>query len=339
MTELSEHPQPTPGLFFETMNAYQRTQALKAAIELDIFTAIGAGSRTPDALARGIEASERGVRILCDYLVVIGFLTKEGKQYGLTADSATFLDRRSPAYLGGAVKFLASPFLTRGFSDVAALVRRGGMTSAEGTLAPDHPVWVDFAKAMAPMMAMPAQLIAELAKARASRVGKVLDLAAGHGLFGTALAKADPSAVIIAQDWAGVLEVAKENARAAGVSDRYRALPGSAFDVDYGVGYDVALVTNFLHHFDVDTCVKVLRKVHSALAEDGLAVALEFIPDEGRVSPPTAATFSLMMLGTTPSGDAYTAAELDQMFRDAGFSSSEVQPLPPTLQHVVIARR
>ncbi len=83
---------PLPEKFFETMVAYQRTAALKAAIDLDLFTAIGNGQKPISALAKQLKGSERGVRILCDCLVVIGFLTKDKNGYGLTADSAAFLD-------------------------------------------------------------------------------------------------------------------------------------------------------------------------------------------------------------------------------------------------------
>jgi hypothetical protein len=86
-------------------------------------------------------------------------------------------------------------------------------------------------------------------------------------------------------------------------------------------------------------CAAVLRKVHAALAEGGRAIALEFVPDEGRVSPPIPASFSLMKLRTTPGGDAYTAAELTRFFEDSGFSSVEVVPVAPTPHHAVIARR
>jgi 2-polyprenyl-3-methyl-5-hydroxy-6-metoxy-1,4-benzoquinol methylase len=192
-------------------------------------------------------------------------------------------------------------------------------------MAPDDPIWVDFARAMEPMMAMPGQFIADLVGAGS---GKVLDVAAGHGLFGIAIAKRNPTARIVAQDWANVLKVAKENAQKAGVADRYETLPGSAFDVDYGSGYDVVLLTNFLHHFDPPTCEKLLRKVYAALNPGGVAVTLEFVPNEDRVSPPAAAAFSLMMLGSTVSGDAYTFAEYDKMFRNAGFSGSQIHALP-----------
>src|SRR5258707_3536602 len=102
-------PPPSPVRFFETITGYQRTAALKAAVELALFTAIGAGNRSVPTIAERCSASERGVRILCDYLVVAGFLTKSGAEYGLTADSATFLDRKSPAYIGGAAAFLRPP--------------------------------------------------------------------------------------------------------------------------------------------------------------------------------------------------------------------------------------
>ena len=101
--------QPSPELFFDTLNAYQRTEALKAALELDIFTAIGEGAVTATDIAARVDASERGVRILCDYMTVIGFLTKESGRYGLTLDTAVFLNRHSPGYCGTAAKFLAAP--------------------------------------------------------------------------------------------------------------------------------------------------------------------------------------------------------------------------------------
>lgn len=332
--------QPSPERFFEVMNAYQQTAALKAAIELDLFTAIGEGAETAPALAQRCRASERGTRILCDYLVAIGFLSKDGSRYSLTADSAMFLDRRSPACIASAAGFLGSPLLTEGFKDVAAAVRKGGtVISEEGTLAPEHPIWVEFARHMAPMMALPAELIAKLVGAAEGRKWKILDIAAGHGLFGITLAKHNPNAEVVAVDWPKVLEVARTNARAAGAAGRYRTLPGSAFDVDYGEGYDLVLLTNFLHHFDIPTCEGLLRKVHAALAPGGRAVTFEFVPNEDRVSPPIPAKFSMIMLATTQHGDAYTFSEYERMFRNAGFASCELHPLPPTPQQVVISKK
>ena len=332
--------QPSPQLFFQTINAHQQTEALKAAIELEIFTAIGEGNTSPAAIAQRCAASERGTRILCDFLTIMGMLTKENNAYGLTLDSSVFLDKRSPAYLGGATEFLCDPNLTAGSKDIAGAVRNGGTTlQNDGTIAPDNDIWVNFARAMAPMMAMPAQLMANLVDPAADRPLKILDIAAGHGLYGLAFATKNAQAEITALDWAAVVEVAKENAAKAGVADRYKTIPGSAFDVDFGTGYDLVLITNFLHHFDPPTNEILLRKVHASLADGGRAVTLEFVPNDDRVTPPEAATFSMMMLTSTPSGDAYTFAELEKMAANAGFSKSTVHPLPPSIQTVVISEK
>jgi len=332
--------QPSPQLFFQTINAHQRTEALKAAIELEVFTAIAEGNTTVAQIAQRAGASEKGVRVLCDFLTIHGMLTKQGDQYGLTLDSATFLDKRSPAYLGSAVEFLCSPALVEGTKRMAEAVRKGGTAmDEEGTVSEENPIWVQFARSMGALMFLPSQLIPKLVDPNPDRKLRILDIAAGHGLFGIGFAKNNPQAEITAVDWKPVLEVAKENAEKAGVADRYNTIAGSAFEVEFGSGYDLVLLTNFLHHFDPPTNEKLLRKVHDALADGGRAVTLEFVPNDDRVSPPESAGFSMMMLTGTPSGDAYTFAELERMFTNAGFSRSTIHPLPPTFQQVVISEK
>ncbi|HWN10906.1 MAG TPA: class I SAM-dependent methyltransferase [Pyrinomonadaceae bacterium] len=332
--------QPSPQLFFSTMNAYQRTEALKAAIELELFAAIGEGNTTAAEIASRCKTSERGMRILCDFLCTIGFLDKADQKYSLTLDSAVFLDKNSPAYLGGALEFMATEKLTGNFRNLAEAVRKGGTTDEEGgTVAPDNPIWVKFARAMAPLMALPAQLLAKLVDPSADREIKILDIAAGHGLYGIEFAKKNPLASVVALDWSKVLEVAKENAQNAGVMERYSTIEGSAFDMDYGTGYDLVLLTNFLHHFDQPTNETLLRKVHAALADGGRAVTLEFVPNEDRITPPDTAAFSMMMLGSTPRGDAYTFPELEQMLVNAGFTRNEMHQLPPSIQQAVISQK
>jgi 2-polyprenyl-3-methyl-5-hydroxy-6-metoxy-1,4-benzoquinol methylase len=336
----AQNPTPSPILFYETVNAYERTAALKAAVELDLFTAIGEGKQTPAEIAERCVATERGVRILCDFLVVCGFITKQDARYELTKDSSIFLDRRSPAYLGGTLEFLLAPTLIESFKDLAAAVRKGGTTlPEEGTTAPENPVWVNFARGMASMMRMPAQLMTGLLSYETGRKLKVLDIAAGHGMYGITFALANAGAEITALDWPNVLEVAKENAERAGLSERYRTIAGSAFDVEYGNDYDLILITNFLHHFDSPTCEKFLSKVRAALADNGRAVTIEFVPNEDRITPPATATFALTMLATTPHGDAYTFAEFERMFQNAGFSGSELHQLPPTPSQAIISHK
>ena len=329
---------PSPEIVFDTLFAYQRSAALKSAIDLDLFSAIDGGDTTTVALATRCKASERGVRILCDYLSTIGLLTKSDGTYRLTAESAAFLSKRSQAYLGTTARFLLRPELKQNLDGLTEAVRLGGVPpSGDNTVSDENPIWVEFARSMGPMMVPAAHGIAELV-AGTSGALKVLDIAAGHGLFGITIAQHNPQAEIVALDWASVLAVATEHARAAQVQDRYRTLAGDAFKVEFPSGFDVALVTNFLHHFDPPTCTSFLTKVHAALKPGGRVVVLEFVPNPDRVSPPVPARFSLTMLAGTPSGDAYTFAELQNQLEDAGFRNVSAHALP-TPQTILLGHR
>ncbi|MDR3700717.1 MAG: class I SAM-dependent methyltransferase [Candidatus Sulfopaludibacter sp.] len=328
----------SPALVFDTLFAYQKTAALRAAIELDLFRAIGDGPCDAACLAQRCGTSERGTRILCDYLVVQGFLFKQDGIYRHTPTSEQFLDPRSPACVASTARFLTMPAMQEPLDRLAEIVRTGRtVLPGDGTVEPDNPVWVEFAHSMAPMMAPVAAPLGQTVLRWRSGPMRVLDIAAGHGLFGIEIAKQNPEATIVAQDWARVLDVAHENARRAGVAGRYQGLPGSAFEVEYGGPYDAILITNFLHHFDEPTCVGLLKKVRAALKPGGVAATLEFVPNEDRVSPPMPAAFALTMLASTADGDAYTFAQLERMHREAGFASVE-PPVGMGPHSVVIGR-
>jgi hypothetical protein len=224
---------PSPAIIFDTLQAYQRSVALRSGIDLDLFTAIAEGNKSISAIAARVKASEKGIRVLCDFLTMIGFLIKQGSEYSLTQDSAAFLNRQSPAYMGSMANFLVSPHTASLLENTTEIIRHGGaLPSNDGALEPEHPMWVEFARSMASLMQIPAQQIAKMFAG--SKPIKILDISAGHGMYGIAFAKDNPNAKIVGLDWANVLEVAKENAAKASVADRYSTIPGSAFDVDLG---------------------------------------------------------------------------------------------------------
>ena len=331
---------PNPERIFNTLSAYQQSAALKAGIELDIFTAIGEGANTAALLAAKTRAAERGVRIICDYLTILGFLTKEGGRYALTPDSAVFLDRRSPACIASMADFMCSEGIQQNFGALTEAVRKGGTASDRGdNTKPQDEMWVTFARTMAPLAIPSAEFIAQMTGATQGKECKVLDIAAGHGMYGITVARRNPKAKIVALDWPSVLEVARENAKKFGVADRYSTRPGSAFDADFGIGYDFVLLTNIFHHFDKPTCVKLMRRVHTALKPGGRAITAEFVPNEDRVSPPAAAGFSLAMLAGTDAGDAYTLSEYEKMFGNAGFAKTTLQQIPDTPQQVLVSEK
>ena len=340
---MNQEKQPSPELFLNAVMAYRDSAAVKGAVDLGVFTAIAQGMNTAESLAGHCQADKRGMRILCDYLCVMGLLEKSGSTYSLTGDSAVFLDRDSPAYMGDVVNFLLDPFFIRDIGDVARAVRKGGVaTSAEGSDVPGHPMWVTFARSMTGLSRMPAGLLADVVCADLDGNDnrgpvKVLDIAAGSGIFGIALAQKHPQVGITAVDWPNVLEVALENAQEAGVGQRYSTIPGSAFEVETGTGYRVILLCNFLHHFDAATCSKFLARMKDALAADGKIYTVEFVPNEDRISPPFVAGFDLHMLRQTPAGDTYTAAEYEEIFAAAGLEVTAMTPLTGTAYTVIVS--
>lgn len=339
MSEVNHSAAPNPGLVFEMVNSFQRSAALKAAIELDVFRAVGEGPGDVASIAKHCAASERGTRILCDFLVINEVLGKKDGRYVHTPTSALFLDPASPACIASIASFMNQPAMHAVYAQLADVVRTGRTTMpGAGTVEPENPVWVLFAEQMAPMMGpMAGPLGAKVLEGHSGPL-HVLDIAAGHGLFGIEIAKQHAEAQVTGLDWAPVLRVALENARKAGVQDRYSMLPGSAFDVDFAGPYDVVLLTNFLHHFDKATCITLLKKVRAALKPGGRAATLEFVPDEDRVSPPIPASFSMTMLTTTAEGDAYTFGELNAMYREAGFSNIEPHPIPMSPHTIVMGQ-
>jgi 2-polyprenyl-3-methyl-5-hydroxy-6-metoxy-1,4-benzoquinol methylase len=328
---------PNPGIVLDMVQAHQRTAALKAAIDLDVFSAIGKGPGDVGSIARHCSASERGIRILCDFLVINGVLAKENGHYKHTPSSAAFLDPASPACMASVAHFLSESALQQADAQLVEIVRSGRTyLPGQGSVEPENPLWVSFAENMAPMMGPMAGPLGKVVLDGNNGPMHVLDIAAGHGLFGIEIAKQNPQARVTGLDWAPVLRVALRNAEKAGVKDRYEMLPGSAFEVDFKGPYDAVLLTNFLHHFNKQTNVGLLKKVRSALKPGGRAATLEFVPNPDRVSPPMPAAFAMTMLTTTAEGDAYTFAELSAMYSEAGFKAIAAHPIPMSPHTVVL---
>jgi 2-polyprenyl-3-methyl-5-hydroxy-6-metoxy-1,4-benzoquinol methylase len=331
---------PSPDLFMDSVWAFVRSSAIKTAIELEVFTHIDAGADTAAAIAAKCGAAERGIRILCDCLTVMGFLEKKKSAYRLTADTAAFLSRKSPAYMGDTIGFLQAPHMLAAFADLTNAVRKGGHALTEkGNTETEAAAWVDFARSMGGLQRPVAAELAAMIEKRPNDTLNVLDVAAGHGVYGITVAQKFPEATITALDWEPVLAVARENAAKAGVLGRFKTIGGDAFRVRLGGPYDVVLLPNFLHHFSAKQCTVFLKRIASALKDDGIVLTFEHMPEEDRTAPTPAVMFALTMLATTPEGDAYTVAEYRKMFADAGISRTEVRDLSVARGRALVSRK
>jgi ubiquinone/menaquinone biosynthesis C-methylase UbiE len=306
---------------------------LKGAIDLDLFTLIDNGAVTASQIAEKAQANARGVRILCDFLVVHGHLTKQNQEYGLTPTSKQFLSKNSRAYMGSLAGFLLHEEVAGALRDIAAVVRRGG--PPRRSLIDEEPIWVEFARSMAPMAFMVSEKVADALES-GGPLRSVLDIAESHGLYGITVARHNPDAQVTALDAANVLELARENAARAGISARHRLKPGNVFEADLGSGYDLVLLTNFLHAFERQTNEALLKRIRRSMVPGGRIAIMDMVPNEDRVSPPAAAEFALTMLDNTQ-GDTYTFTEYQEMLSSAGFRDARLESLAPLPQELVIA--
>jgi SAM-dependent methyltransferase len=301
-----------PSWLLDEFRAFERTLALRTAIEMDLFTRIGAGTNTVRALSAASGASERGLRALCDYLTVQGHLAKKGARYTLSLNARLYLTTASPAYFGSAVKFFASDATVAAFCRLRQTVEQGTATVPELD-------WVEYARSMAPLAESTAQFVAQALTTDSADPIQVLDLGAGHGLYGLAIAARNSAAQIFALDSAQVLEIASDNAREAGVDGRYYPIRGDAFKTAFGGPYDLVLAANLAHHFDADSNIRLFQKARAALKPKGRIALIEWVPNADRVSPLHDAAFALTVLATSARGAIYTLQEYSKMLRAAGF--------------------
>jgi len=256
--------------------------AMRAAVELDIFTAIAAGHGTLEAIAAAVGASKRGTRIVLDALCPVGLLCKTQGAYTLTPTADAFLVRGKPTCIADA--YLA---FWRSRDRLAEAVRTGKPTlDIPGPQAEE--LWANLTGSE--LLAWPHG--AETARERWAQLGitgetrrglHILDVACGSGVGSFALAQMDPTARVTALDLPKVLAVAAQVAEQMGVRDQVTFCPGDLRTAEFPAGqFDVALFGSILYYFNRDTVMAVLRKAHQTLKGGGIVVIRTFIADEER---------------------------------------------------------
>jgi 3-hydroxy-5-methyl-1-naphthoate 3-O-methyltransferase len=181
--------------------------------------------------------------------------------------------------------------------------------------------FAQFVEAIFPMSYLSARALGEHLKiSKTKRPVSVLDIAAGSGVWGIALAEQSPLVSISAVDWPEVLKVTKKVAKQRGVGDRLKTIPGDLLKVDFGTGHQVATLGHILHSEGRERSRQLLRKLFKALAPGGTIVIAEFVPNDARTGPPAPLIFAVNMLVNTTEGDTFTFAEMSQWLREAGFT-------------------
>lgn len=328
-----------PAAIMQMFQAAHATAVLCGACELDVFTQLAAGPKDAAAVANGIRCPERSTRILLDALVGLGLLGKERETYRLAQLAEAHLVPGKPMYMGDFAALVAAPTLWDGLGRLVDAVRAGGSVLAEHAETPKHPFWETFARSSA-SMAGPAAMVLEglLHDWIASRPRvRVLDIAAGSGLYGYTLLRSHANVELTALDWPNVLVETRKWAGRLGVdTGGVKYLEGSLFDVDYGGPYDLILLSHVYHHFEPPACRALTRKVAAALAPGGRVAVHDFLAADDN---PGAAMFSVVMLVWTRKGEAYSADDYRAWFVEAGLKPLGVHPNAAMPTSFVIAEK
>jgi C-methyltransferase len=333
---------PGPDHVLKLSQGYVTSAVLRSGVELGVYECLGRQPSTAEQVAQSIGGDPRGTRILLDALVAIGLAERSGELFATTPVAQRYLVSRSPTFLGTRLGVFCNDVLWEALGKLSEAVRHGGSRLADNAGSPVHPYWEAMARALAPDLDPSATAMAELlapwAEGRAGLT--ILDVGCGNGAYGYAMALRRPEARVFSLDGPDVLAVAQESAQRLGILDRVTYLAGDMFDVALGGPYDLAILSQVLHHLDVPRCQALLRRVADALAPDGQVVIHDLV--RGAAPPradPGPYLFSVLMLAWSPSGEVHTLPEYQAMLDEAGFVQPTVEDLPGAASRLLIAGR
>ena len=310
----------TPEKIQQLAWGYAPPLIIEAALHHGVFDLLDGGSKTVEEVAALSGASVRGLRAVMNALAGLQLLTKDAAgRFGLTAESAAFLVGGKPGFLGGLMRHTSTQLVPKWLA-LSKVVRTGKPTASVNREKAGAAFFHDFVEDIFPMSYPSAQRLAEaLEIAAAKKPVRVLDLAAGSGVWGIALAQKSPRVTVTAVDWPGVLDITRKVAVRLGVAGQFSFVAGDLASAEFGRGHDIATLGHILHSEGEKRGRALLKKTFKALAKGGTIAIAEFLVDDARTGPPVALIFAVNMLVNTDAGDTWSFGEISGWLRDAGF--------------------
>jgi ubiquinone/menaquinone biosynthesis C-methylase UbiE len=300
--------------------AYAPPLIISAAVSNKVFDALESGAKTVEQVSKETGASVRGLRAIMDALVGLDLLKKDRKgKYSLTPESEAFLISNKPGTVAG---FFSSilPQLNSRWLRLSDAVRDGRPVVAVNEETEGTEFFSQLVENIIPMSYGGAQKLADHLKVSKTKDElRVLDLAAGSGIWGIALAEKSPRVRVAAVDWAGMIPTTKQITQKFGVSDQFEFIGGDLLEANFGDGYDIATLGHILHSEGEQRSRQLLKKTFGALKPGGTIAIAEWLVNDRRTEPTHSLMFAVQMLVNTERGDTFSFNEIKSWLEDAGF--------------------
>jgi len=321
----------TPEKILQTGLAFWASKTLLSAVELGVFTELARGPGDFGTISNRLGLHPRSARDFLDALVAMGFLARSQDRYANTPETGTFLDRTKPSYIGGILE-MANHRLYPFWGHLTEALHTGKPQNEIRTGGPDlfEALYSDPARLKQFLAAMTGvSRGSNMAIARNfpwSNYRTFADVGTAQGDLAVQIALVNPHLRGTGFDLPQVAPVFREYAASTGVADRLDFLPGDFFKQDFPET-EVVLMGHILHDWDLPTKKMLIGKAFDAIPSGGALIVYDAIIDDDRSKNAFGLMMSLNMLIETPGGFDYTGADCARWMKEAGFSSTRVEPL------------
>jgi ubiquinone/menaquinone biosynthesis C-methylase UbiE len=300
--------------------AYAPPLIISAAVNNKVFDSLQSGAKTVDEVKKETGAPQRGLRAIMDALVGLELLKKDRQaNYSLTPESQAFLISDKPGTLAGFFGSILPVMISR-WLRLTDIVRDGRPAVAVNQETEGTEFFSQLVETIIPMSYAGARKLADHLKvAKAKDELRAIDLAAGSGVWGIALAQKSPRLRVTAVDWAGMIPTTKRITEKFGVRDRFDFIEGDLLEANFGNRYDIATLGHILHSEGEERSRQLLKKAFRALKSGGTIAIAEWLVNNDRTKPLPSLMFSVQMLVNTEKGDTFSFNQIKDWLEEAGF--------------------
>ena len=321
--------QVTPERIMQLMWGYAPPLILEAAIRHRVFDVLDNGAKTVEEVEDETGASARGLTAVMNALVGLEFLTKDALgRYALTSESAAFLVSTKPTFQGGMILHCSEQLIPK-WLRLNEIVATGRPVEAVNQERLGGDFFHKFVADIFPMSFGAAQKFASVLDLDGSgQPLNVLDLAAGSGVWGIAMAQRSQRVRVTAVDWPEVIPITRKTVARFGLMKRFQFVAGDLLAADFGGNYAVATLGHILHSEGEERSRALLRRTFDALASGGTVAVAEFLVNDERTQPLVGLLFAVNMLVNTDCGDTYSFREISSWLGEAGFVNTRTLEAP-----------